>query len=436
MKLPNFILVCLLVILSCGSTESVDIAMDDTDNSTNPPNILLIIADDMGVDAAPGYAIGNIKPNMPNLEGMIDTGIVFNNMWSYAVCTPTRASMLTGKYGFRTGITGVGDVLPTSETSIQKHLDLNNSGYAHAVFGKWHLSSDTAHPNNIGVGTYAGILSGGVRDYWSWNLYDDGQTLTSNTYTTTKFTDLAIDWVSAQTQPWFLWLAYNAPHTPFHLPDADLHSQGNLPNDQSSIDSNPLPYYMAMLEAMDAEIGRLLDAMTQQERDNTIIIFIGDNGTPNRVVQEYPRRRAKNSVYEGGIRVPMVISGAGVTRRGVTEDAILNSTDVFATIAAIANADTGEMRDSKNFEPMLHTPGVSVREYSYAEVDNGGATFDYAIRNATYKYIRFADDTEAFYDLAVDPLETTNLLNANGGLSNDEATTRAILEAQLNNFKL
>ncbi len=434
MKLPTLIFVSLLVMLSCGSSDDIDTSMDDSDDTTGPPNILLIIADDMGVDASPGYAIGDIKPNMPNLERMINNGIVFNNMWSYAVCTPTRASMLTGKYGFRTGITGVGDVLPTSETSIQKHLDLNNSGYAHAVFGKWHLSSDTAHPNNMGVGTYAGILSGGVRDYWNWDLYEGGQTSPSNTYTTTKFTDLAIDWVTAQSQPWFLWLAYNAPHTPFHLPDANLHSQGGLPNDQASVDNNPLPYYMAMLEAMDTEIGRLLNAMTQQERDNTIIIFIGDNGTPNRVVQEYPRQRAKNSIYEGGIRVPMVISGAGVSRKGVSEDAILNSTDMFATIASLADADAGIMTDSKNFESMLHTSGISVRDYSYAEVNNGGNDFDYAIRNDIYKYIRFADDTEAFYNLTDDPLEETNLLNTNGGLSSEEATNKTNLETQLNNI--
>ncbi|GGD24043.1 sulfatase-like hydrolase/transferase [Hyunsoonleella pacifica] len=436
MKLPTLTFVLLIALLSCGSSDDIDTPKDDTNIATNTPNILLIIADDMGVDASPGYAIGDIKPNMPNLESMISSGIVFNNIWSYAVCTPTRASILTGKYGFRTGVTGVGDVLSTSETSIQRHLDTNNSGYAHAVIGKWHLSSDTTHPNNMGVGTYAGFLSGGVRDYWEWSLVENGQTIDSDVYTTTKFTDLAIDWVNAQTQPWFLWLAYNAPHTPFHLPDTNLHSQGNLPSDQASVDNNPLPYYMAMLEAMDTEIGRLLDSMTQEERDNTIIVFIGDNGTPNRVVQEYPGRRAKNSVYEGGIRVPMIISGAGVTRKGVTEDAILNSTDLFATIASIADAEVGAMSDSKDFKPMLSTSGVKVRDYSYAEVNSGGVGFDYAIRNDTYKYIRFVDDTEAFYNLSSDPLETTNLLNSNGGLTNEEASNKTNLETQLNNIKI
>lgn len=291
---PNIFLVFFLVLMSCGSDDSVS----PNFSNESKPNILLIIADDMGLDATPGYEIGSVKPNMPNLQTMINTGIRFNNLWSNPVCTPTRGTILTGKYGFRTNVLKVDDDMPTSEISIQRHLDNTNSGYSHAVIGKWHLSNDGNHPSNMGVGYYAGLLNGGVQSHTNWNFTENGITTNSNEYTTTKFTDLAINWVQEQNQPWFLWLAYNAPHTPFHLPPTQLHSQGNLPADEASIDANPLPYYMAMIEAMDSEIGRLLNTMSEEERENTVIIFIGDNGTPGQVVQDYASQRAKGSIFK------------------------------------------------------------------------------------------------------------------------------------------
>lgn len=299
------------VFFSCSSDVTSNI--DETTPNTKP-NILLIIADDMGLDATPGFNVGTIKPNMHNLQNMINNGVLFTNLWAYPTCTPTRGSILTGKYGFRTNVKKVQDVMSTSETSLQKYLDDKVSGYANAIIGKWHLSRDENHPTQMGIDYYAGLLSGSVQSYTNWNFTQNGTTTTSTEYTTTKFTDLAIDWVKEQEQPWFLWLAYNAPHTPFHLPPANLHSQGNLPSDQASINANPQPYYMAMIEAMDTEIGRLLNSMTQAEKDNTIIIFIGDNGTPNQVAQDYRGTRVKGTVYQGGVNVPMIVSGKNVTR--------------------------------------------------------------------------------------------------------------------------
>lgn len=402
-----------------SSENNADVNESSSDETTEEtandnPNILLIIADDMGLDASPGYDIGSAKPNMPNLQNMISAGITFNNVWSYPTCTPTRASILTGKYGFRTNVLKVDDELATSETSIQRYLDENTSAaYTHAVIGKWHLSRDINHPTNMGIDYYAGLLSGGVQDYSSWSLVENGNASTSTEYTTTKFTDLAIDWVDTQTKPWFLWLAYNAPHTPFHLPPAELHSQGNLPDDQASIDSNPTPYYMAALEAMDSEIGRLLNSMSQEEKENTHIIFIGDNGTPNQVAQEYTNRRVKGTVYQGGVNVPMVVSGAAVSRTNETEDALIGTTDLFATVADIAGVGVSEINDSKSFKGLLDSDDVNSREFIYTEVgkDSGGS--DYTVRNITHKYILFSDGTEALYDLSIDPLENTNLLDTN-----------------------
>lgn len=399
-----------------------DLDQDETDEteetieeSTNDnPNILLIIADDMGLDASPGYSLGTIKPNMPNVQNMISSGITYNNVWAYPTCTPTRASILTGKYGLRTNVLKVDDPLAISETSIQKYIDENsNADYSHAVIGKWHLSRDTNHPTAMGIDYYSGFLSGGVSDYSDWTLVTDGNEATSNVYTTTKFTDLAIDWIGAQTNPWFMWVAYNAPHTPFHVPPTDLHSQGALPEDQASIDANPLPYYMAALEAMDTEIGRLLSSMSQEEKDNTVIIFVGDNGTPNQVRQTYPNRRVKGTVYQGGVNVPMIISGANVSRAMETEDALIATVDLFATIADIAETGLTEIHDSKSFKSTLTSSNSDGREFVYTEIGNDEGTSDYTIRNTTHKYILFSDGSEALFNLSIDPLENTNLLNAN-----------------------
>ena len=253
------------------------------------------------------------------------------------------------------------------------------------------------------------------------------------TYTTTKFADLAIDWLDDTSKPWFLWLAFNAPHTPFHLPDTDLHQQGSLPTDQASIDANPLPYYLAMLEALDTELGRVINSLSQEERDNTIFIFIGDNGSPGQVVQEYNSRRSKGSIYQGGINVPLIISGKGVSRMNETEDALLQTTDLFATISQLAGINTSSIHDSQSFQPLLTGSGPSTREYAFAESrdDNAGG-IDYAIRNETHKYILFSDGTEALYYMVGNFIENPNLLSANQApLSAENEAVLIELQGQL-----
>ncbi|BAO75457.1 sulfatase-like hydrolase/transferase [Winogradskyella sp. PG-2] len=428
----NLIIIAFAIIYSCSSNDDESGTPQDSPESSKP-NILLIIADDMGLDATPGYNVGFTKPNMPTLQGMMNSGLRFDNLWSNPVCTPTRGTILTGKYGFRTNVLQVDDDMSTSEISLQRHLDNTNTGYSHAVIGKWHLSNDTNHPTNMGVGYYAGILNGGVQSYTNWNLTENGTTSNSNEYTTSKFTDLAIDWVEQQNQPWFLWLAYNAPHTPFHLPPTDLHSQGNLPIDQASIDANPLPYYMAMLEAMDTEIGRLINSMSEEEKDNTVIIFIGDNGTPGQVVQEYASQRAKGSVYQGGVNVPIIISGKDVMRINDNEDALISTADLFATISELAGNSLPEINDSKSFKDLLMSSNVDTRDYTYTEIGTDDGTSNYTIRNATHKYISFSNGNEALFNLSNNPLEGPNLLNANQlPLIAENSTIKDELIAELN----
>jgi arylsulfatase A-like enzyme len=202
-----FIFSCFIISCSPSSNEII-VKEDEPDEvpvgNETAPNILFVIADDMGLDASPGYSIGTQKPQMPNIQDLINKGVRFNNVWSSPTCSPTRASILTGKYAIRNGVIKVSDVLSTSETSLHKYIETNtNSEYSSAVIGKWHLSNNENHPNDMGINYYAGSLGGGLQSYSNWSLNINGQTEVSTDYVTTKTTDLAIDWISNQTKPGF-----------------------------------------------------------------------------------------------------------------------------------------------------------------------------------------------------------------------------------------
>ncbi len=405
--------VFILFIFLASCKSEIELNQDDQSQNTDAKNnVLLIIADDMGLDASIGYNIGSKKPNMPNLEKLINSGLKFNNVWANPVCSPTRSTIITGKYGYRTSVLTVDNSLSTSETSLFKYLK-ENSDYNSALIGKWHLSGkppDHNHPRNMGIDYYAGIIGGGIQNYSSWSFSKNGNTSQSTEYSTTKLTNEAIDWINKQDSSWFLWLAYNAPHTPFHIPPQNLHSQGQLDSNSSSIDANPLPYYLAMIESIDTEMGRLTESINEEVFNNTTIIFIGDNGTPNQVAQQFNSRRVKGTLYKGGINVPMIISGNQVSRKNEEENALINTTDLFTTISELCGINNLNMNDSKSFKKLLNNSfDTSSREYVYSEIGNE----NYTIRNSTHKYIRFEDGSEALYNLSVNEFENPNLLNPN-----------------------
>jgi len=428
-----------LLVLCFGCSNSIEDITNDTDENNDPPvsvakpNILLIIADDLGIEATPGYGIGNIKPYMPNLSSLATNGITFDNFWAYPVCAPTRASILTGRYGYRTGVLNAEDALtiPANEKTIQAYLDENtNSSYSHAILGKWHLSNNEPNrPTQMGVGYYAGLLGGGVGDYNSWPLTQNGQTNSYDGYITTKITNLAIDWVNAQDQPWFCWVAYTAPHTPFHLPPTEMHSQGSLATDQASIDANPLPYFMAMTESIDYEMGRLLDNIPEEVLENTIIIFIGDNGSHPQVVQApFDTDQSKGSLYLGGVNVPMIISGKGVSRINERDDNLINGTDFFSTIVELAGVTLPSYEDGYSFKPLLTSAGSGSRDFNYSEVLNSSNAnrSGYTISNGDYKLIQLDSGQQRLFDLQNDPYEQNDLTS--GTLNAAETSALQTLE--------
>jgi arylsulfatase A-like enzyme len=393
----------------------------ETDTTPDQPNILLIIADDQGLDASAQYALSSDLPVTPTLNQLASQGIIFDNAWATPACTTTRSTMITGQYGVNSGVLDVGDKLPDDALTLQRFLasDENTDNYQSAVIGKWHLSGtppDASHPATVGIDYFAGNLRGAISDYNEWDLTINGETSVSTEYHSSAITDLAIDWIDDQAQPWFLWLAYVAPHSPFHLPPAALHTQ-TLSGTEADIAANPRAYYLAAIEAMDSEIGRLLGTLTEAELDNTIILYIGDNGTPRRVVDaSVYGNGSKGSLTEGGLRVPMVVSGAGVSRLNVRETALINSSDFFATIANLAGSSITALEDSQSFKGLLTNSDADQRDYIYSDFEADSAS-GWAIRDAQYKLIATIDGQMQLYDLLSDPLETDNLVGSSSDYS-------------------
>jgi len=418
-------------VADAGETGAIADAGSQTSTiAARPRNILLIISDDLGVDASMCYGKDNEVANTPNLKALCDRGVVFNNAWSNPICSPTRATMLTGRYSFRTGVGAqVVDTQPgiqLTEMTIPKILKQAGTSYRSANIGKWHLSDrnngNQDNPQMMGYDHFSGLIIGAVQDYNRWDKTINGVTSISENYITSENIDDAIAWANQGDSPWFMWLAFVAPHTPFHLPPANLHSQTGLSGDQNDIDANPLPYFHAMIQSMDTELGRLFSELGAETLANTEIIYIGDNGTPSIINQTSNRpRRGKGSLYQGGIHVPLIIAGPSVVDGGRTVDALVNGVDIFNTILEFAGVDlekelpSDREIDSKSLLPYLQdAQATPLREWIYSDFFGPpvpASQAGYTIRNDKYKFIHLDQNGERLYRIDTDPSESTNLLN-------------------------
>ena len=183
----NFLFLSVLLLFSC-SPQSED--LDDTSNtdeSKNPEvssiNVLLIIMDDVGIDAFPNYNIGAEKPNMPNMSSLMEEGLVFDNVWAYPTCSPTRAAILTGKQSINNGVFRPTNTLSTSHIGLQEYIK-NHTDYEQAVIGKWHLSNDINHPTLMGVLYFEGTQKGSIPDYFNYEWINNGTSSSTTVYAT------------------------------------------------------------------------------------------------------------------------------------------------------------------------------------------------------------------------------------------------------------
>jgi arylsulfatase A-like enzyme len=271
---------------------------------------------------------------------------------------------MSGMYGSNTGVKTTPGNLDTSYKSLFNALKHSSPTYTGAVIGKWHISNpiNELHPIWHGVDHYMGILTGSVMSYDSWAKTENNVTTNSTNYITSYLTDDAISWIDNQNNPWLLWLAHVAPHTPIHIPPANMYTQPST--------NSPIKKYMAMIESLDYEVGRLLNSLTTSEKANTTIIFIGDNGTPNNLLQDYPANHGKTTLYQGGIHVPMFVSGYGVTRIGETENALVNVIDIYASVLEISGANLpGGIYNSLSFKHLLTSSILPKRQFNFSEID-------------------------------------------------------------------
>lgn len=403
------------------------------------PNILLIIADDQGLDASAQYSYSADIPNTPTINKFAEQGVTFDNVWATPACTTTRGTLITGQHGINSGISYVPVVMDSNTQTLQRYLKSlsSSSTYQTAVIGKWHLAGETPnvnHPTESGVDYYAGTIAGVIDDYYDWPLTLNGETSQSTQYHTSKMTDLAIDWLDMKTQqdnPWFMWLAYVAPHAPFHLPPDDLHQRDYLTGTEAEIKANKREYYLASIEAMDSEISRLLASIPEDELSNTLIIYVGDNGTPAAVIDNsvYSKEHSKGSLYEGGLRVPMIVSGTGVTREGVHEGALINISDFYASIINFAGNEVSQLNDSYSFVDLLSVDSDGQRTYNYAEFQSNDVT-GWAVRNKDYKLIELEDGTQELYLVSEDLAETANIISNNNDIVNELAAYAQLIRGE------
>jgi arylsulfatase A-like enzyme len=405
-------------------------------------NVLLIIADDVGVDMIGAYGEHPLPANTPVLDHLAADGILFRNAWSLATCTPTRAALLTGRMPYQTGIGRA--MFPFSdpyevalaETTLPELL---GPTWDKAAIGKWHMHSGAVsgitHPLLQGFDNHRGSpwnLPGLLpSSYFNYSKSVDGNLVRSTTYATTDSVDDALELISEYQNPWFVWLAFNTPHTPWHDPPHRLHSE-QVPTEPTS---DPPVAVRAMIEAMDTEIGRLFDSIDPDILDNTLVIFIGDNGTHQEATTPpFDPGHAKGSLFEGGINVPLIISGRGV-KKGFRSNGLVQATDIFTTILDIAGIEPPHGTTGVSLVPYFQKPQLqSLRPWVDAErfLPNGFGPYiqhQRAIRDTRYKLLRdvtngVAASGQTFYDLVLDPFETTDLLSSDLSPQQKESYTK------------
>ncbi|MEO0474647.1 MAG: sulfatase-like hydrolase/transferase [Planctomycetota bacterium] len=330
-----------------------------TSSADPKPNIVLIMADDMGYGDLSCYGATHVST--PHIDALAKNGIRFTDYHSNgAVCSPTRAALMTGRYQQRTGVEGVITAarhrevgLPLEEVTIAEVL--KDAGYATAMYGKWHLGYDIKKfgPQLQGFDTFEGFVSGNV-DYFhkidqeghkDWYIGDKLEHVDG--YVTDLINDRAVDWIDQHQKensrtPFFLYLAHGAPHYPMQGPDDKGFRE--VGKKVREVPDNPKPIYKAMIESMDEGIGRVMATLEKHGlTENTLVIFTSDNGhAPRYGGSAGPLRGQKGTVYEGGHRVPMVLALPKVTNPGLDCTFTMMGMDLLPTLAKYAGADLPE----------------------------------------------------------------------------------------------
>jgi len=409
------------------------------------PNFLIILVDDLGWGDLSSYGAPDLKS--PHIDRLIASGMRFDRAYANCpVCSPTRAALLTGRYQDLVGVPGVirhyrtgswGNLIESIPLLPEV---LKPAGYTSALVGKWHLGlqkPDT--PMDRGFDHFHGFLGDMMNDYYTHlrsghNFMRLGrQKIDPKGHATELFTEWACDWLRSRKtdEPWCLYLAYNAPHTPIQPPKAWLERvtarEKGLSEKRAKL--------VALIEHMDDGIGRVMKTLEETGlAKNTLVVFTSDNGGQTRVgARNGPLRAGKGTLYEGGIRVPMGVAWPGRIRPGSRTDRIALSMDILPTLCEAAGVRIEHEIDGTSFLPTLLGRDVPEPERDLFWGRREGFRFKgediHAIRRGNWKLLEpMPDKPRELYNLADDPQEETDLAKAEPEKFKELA---AALDAQL-----
>ncbi len=362
------------------------------------PNVVVILADDQGWGDLSIH--GNTNLSTPNIDSIGREGALFDRFFACAVCAPTRAEFLTGRYHPRCGVRGVStgaERMNLDETTIAQTF--KQAGYATGAFGKWHNGSQFPyHPNARGFDEYYGFTSGHWGQYFDAELGHNGSLVRGKGYLTDDLTDHALQFMRRRRQqPFFCYLPFNTPHSPMQVPERFFERfaqlDPKLKNRDPRREEIPMTRAaLAMCENIDWNVGRVLTEIDRLGlRENTIVVYFSDNG-PNSWRWNGGMKGRKGSLDEGGLRVPMLIRWPGHVTPGRRVPQIAGAIDLRPTLADLAGIPVAGSKplDGRSLTPLLtqdnphwperrifsmHARRVSVRTQQY-RLDPSGALFD------------------------------------------------------------
>ena len=384
------------------------------------PNVVLIMMDDLGYGDLGSY--GGPDAKTPNIDRLAREGVRLTDAYANGVvCTPTRAALISGRYQQRVGLDGVLTLedtargLPVTGTSLPALLKAN--GYATALFGKWHLGYKPEFgPRAHGFDEFFGFLEG-AHDYYAGGLLEDTTPVRPHGYLTDAITERSVNFIQRQrSNPFFLEVAYNAVHWPFQPPNRpprDTVARSGLGLLQLASDSVPATRadYVKMLERADEGVGKILGALEQRGlARNTLVIFTNDNGG-EWLSRNAPLFHRKGTVWEGGIRVPLIVSWPGELPAGKTSGQVALTMDVTASILAATGtrAPPSYRPDGIDILPILR--GAPIVERLVFWRTPAARAPQLAVRSGRWKLLVDGIRTPQFflYDLAADPGERNDL---------------------------
>lgn len=432
--IANFILYCLLVCSICGFEDA-----------SAKPNILLIQVDDLGYGDLGIFGHPVIKT--PNLDELAKSGLALTNYHAPSpICSASRAGLLTGRTPYRTGIKswipdGSGIYLRSEEVTLAEVLKA--AGYSTTLIGKWHLNSDLGttdepQPMDQGFDYFYGHNAFQLPTNRNpTNIYRNGVALGTQTgYTAQLYADQAIGWLGQRdrSKPFFMYLSMAEPHTTFENPEEFNNMYRNFTNGKvvpipngpgdppldKLIPRGPGEYY-ANITYLDSQLGRVLQALEDDGADETVVVFVSDNGPVTSNWHDWWEVNAhgstggykgrKHYLYEGGIRVPALIRYPGVVERESTTDEFVTGMDLFTTLARIGGGDIPRDRpiDGVDISPVLTGGTLPPRSAFWAL--SSYSELEFAVRRGRWKLLLDGDlQPRELYDLSQDPLELVNRL--------------------------